>query len=133
MHTVGRRSTKSSSHSCNLAKQGSVGDDEEYERMQRRMHGRPPDRAMGRNTSEAYQLQAIFEHRTVNACNSNKQLCGQASQEIRVGLADGGCVDVENVYFRRCIDDRVPLVCLVKTKRKRWRKSRIEAIAHGKY
>ena len=35
--------------------------------------------------------------RTVYACCSNTQLCGQAPDEIRVESSDGGCINVESV------------------------------------
>ena len=44
--------------------------------------------------------------RTVYACCSNTQLCGQAPDKIRVELSDGGCINVESVgVLRRCVGD----------------------------
>ena len=124
-HTVERRSTNSSADLCNFAEAGSVEDDEERDKRQRRMDGWQPDRGTEWNASEAYQS-AHLQSEMVNACDSDTQLCGQASDETRVELSDGGCIYVDNGCLRSCVGDHVPFVELVKTKRSG--QSNIEAI-----
>ena len=124
-HRVGRRSTNSSADLCNVAETGLVEDDEERDKRQRRMDGWQPDRGAEWNTSEAYQS-AHLQTEMVNTYDSNTQLCGQASDETRVELSDGGCIHVDNGCLRSCAADHVPFVELVKTKRSG--QSRIEAL-----
>lgn len=62
-------------------------------------------------------ITANLGRRGFNACSSNTQLCGQASDEMRVKLSDGGCTNGEGPYLRRCIDEPIPVACLVKSKR----------------
>ena len=97
MHTTGRRSINASSHSCNcnLAKPGSVEDDEECEKSHGRMIG-SQTRAWGGMPHKLTNYRRS-SNREGNACDSHTQLCGQASDEIKVMLSDGGCINVEDV------------------------------------
>lgn len=93
----------------------SVEDDEERHKKDRRMDGWQPDRGTEWITAEAYQL-AHPQTEMVNACDSDTQLCGQASDEIRIELSDGGRINVGIKGLRNCVDDHIPFVKLVKTK-----------------
>ena len=124
-HTVGRRSTNSSADLCNLTETGSIEDDEQSDKTQRRMDGWQPDRGTEWKTSEAYQS-AHLQAEMVNACDSDTQVCGQASDETRVELSDGGRINVDDGCLRNCVGDPILFVCMVKTKR--FGQSKIEAM-----
>ena len=47
--------------------------------------------------------------RVVNVSGSNTQLCGQASDKVRVELSDGGGI---NGYLRSCIGNKIPSICM---------------------